>query len=166
MNAMPRHLLSIVLTALWLPGAASAQTGNIAFGGLRADTSAPVEVTADQLSVSQTDGSAVFTGNVLVIQGDMRLSAGAVTVIYRSGDRGRIESLLATGDVMLVSGADAAEAQEALYTVENGIVEMSGAVLLTQGQNVISGEKLVVDLASGTGRMDGRVRTILNPGGN
>ncbi|WP_420353073.1 hypothetical protein [Paenirhodobacter sp.] len=41
---------------------------------------------------------------------------------------------------------------------------MTGDVVLKQGPNVMSGQKLMVDLRSGTGRMDGRVRTILQPG--
>jgi lipopolysaccharide export system protein LptA len=43
---------------------------------------------------------------------------------------------------------------------------MTGEVLLTQGGNVMSGQKLTVDLTAGTGRMDGRVKTILQPSGN
>ena len=45
-------------------------------------------------------------------------------------------------------------------------VTMTGDVRLTQGQNVISGQKLVVNLDTGTGTMEGRVRTTLTPGGN
>lgn len=41
---------------------------------------------------------------------------------------------------------------------------MTGDVLLTQGESVMSGQKLSVNLRSGTGQMDGRVRTILQPG--
>ena len=166
MTARLRLTLMAVLAALACSGTAGAQTSNIAFGGLRADTSAPVEVTADQLSVDQGQGTATFVGNVVVIQGDMRLSASTVSVVYGSADRTRIESLKASGDVVLASGSDAAEAKEAIYSIESGVVELSGDVLLTQGANVISGQKLIVDLSSGTGRMDGRVRTILKPGGN
>ncbi|MCB2115558.1 MAG: lipopolysaccharide transport periplasmic protein LptA [Rhodobacteraceae bacterium] len=164
---MKTHLLSRLLSALLAlsaPGLAQAQA--IAFGGLKADTSAPVEVTADELYVNQSDGTATFAGNVVVIQGAMKLAAGKVLVIYGSADRSRIEELHASGGVTLASGTDAAEAKEAVYTIESGVVELTGDVLLTQGQNVISGQKLVVDLQSGTGRMDGRVRTILTPGGN
>jgi lipopolysaccharide export system protein LptA len=136
----------------------------IAFGAIKADPTRPVEVTADSLSVNQADGSATFTGNVLVIQGPMRLSAGEVAVVYAAGDQRRIERLTATGGVTLVSGADAAESREAVYTIDNGQVVMTGDVLLTQGSNVISGQKLTVDLKSGTGSMEGRVKTVLTPG--
>ena len=157
--------LAVVLAVLGT-GAADAQGSNVAFGGLRADTSAPVEVTADQLSVNQTDGTATFVGNVLVIQGDMRLSAGTLQVEYGNADRSRIERLHASDGVTLVSGPDAAEAASAVYTIASGSVEMTGNVLLTQGSNVLSGQKLMIDLTTGTGRMEGRVRTVLQPGSN
>lgn len=142
-------------------GAALAQ--EVAFPGLRTDTGAQVEVTADSLSVHQADGAAVFTGNVLIVQGPMRLKADRVEVEY-GADRSKIAKLHASGGVTLVSGKDAAEAREAVYEVAAGAVELTGDVLLTQGQNVLSGQHMTIDLKTGTGRMDGRVRTILQPG--
>lgn len=166
MTPAVRALAALMALALSAPDGARAQGAEVAFGGLRADTSLPVEVTADTLSVSQTDGTAVFAGNVVVTQGDMRLSAERVEVAYGSEDRSRIERLHASGQVTLVSGKDAAEAADAVYTIATGAVEMTGNVLLTQGANTIAGQKLVVDLASGTGRMEGRVTTVLQPGGD
>lgn len=166
MTLSSRALYVALSIALAVPAAALAQGAEVAFGGLKADTTLPVEVTADALSVNQTDGTATFSGNVLVIQGGMRLSADRVEVVYGNAERSRIERLHASGNVTLVSGKDAAEAADAIYTIETGDVEMTGNVLLTQGANTIAGEKLVVDLTSGTGRMEGRVKTILQPGGN
>lgn len=138
----------------------------VAFGGMQADITAPVEVAADNLAVNQTDGSAVFTGNVVIGQGEMRLSAQKVTVIYAEGGQNRIRSLQAEGNVTLVSGADAAEAQMADYDVETGHVTLTGQVMLTQGANVLTGDRVTVDLASGTAQADGRVRSVLQPGRN
>lgn len=166
MTISSRALCVALLVALAAPSAALAQGAEVAFGGLKADTTLPVEVTADTLSVNQTDGTATFSGNVLVVQGGMRLSADRVEVVYGNAERSRIERLHASGNVTLVSGKDAAEAADAIYTIESGDVEMTGNVLLTQGANTIAGQKLVVDLTSGTGRMEGRVKTVLQPGGN
>lgn len=108
----------------------------IAFGGLKHDSSLPIEITAEQLAVDQSDGSATFTGNVLIGQGDMRLSAAKVRVEYvtGAGSTGEISKLHATGGVTLVNGAEAAEAAEAVYTVTSGVVVMTGSVILTQGK--------------------------------
>ena len=62
--------------------------------------------------------------------------------------------------------SDAAEAGEAVYSVAEGVVTLSGDVLLTQGRNAIAGDRLVVDLSSGNGRMEGRVRTVFTPSDN
>lgn len=139
---------------------------NTTFGGMRADISAPVEVQADNLDVDQADGRALFTGNVVIGQGDMRLSADRVAVTYAAGGQDRISAMTATGNVTLVSGADAAEAEQAVYDVAAGSVVLTGDVLVTQGNNVLSGDRVTVNLASGDAQVQGRVRSILQPGGN
>lgn len=158
------------LAATLFCSAALAQGANIALGTARFDTAMPVEVSADSLSVDQSDGQAIFQGNVLVVQGEVRMSAGKITIVYARDDDGNasgIERLLAEGGVTFVTATDAAEAREAVYEVGSGNVTLTGDVLLTQGQNAISGERLVIDLTSGSGRMEGRVRTIFGTeGGN
>lgn len=158
-------LRPLLLTALTL-AAPPVVAQDTAFGGMQADITAPVEVAADTLSVNQANGSAVFSGNVVIGQGAMRLSADSVTVVYGDGGQSRIRSLEATGNVTLVSGPDAAEARAATYDVESGDVTLTGDVVLTQGENVLTGERMKVNLASGTARVDGRVRSVLQPGGN
>lgn len=157
-------VLAIVLT----PAPAPAQGTQIAFGTLAHDNSLPVEITAQQLSVDQADGTAIFSGDVLIGQGDMRLSADRVLVVYGAGDettRRRIERLEASGTVLMTLGAEAAEAQEAIYTIDTAQVVMTGNVLLTQGGSAIAGQRLTVDLGRGTGTMAGRVRTVFQPDG-
>lgn len=152
----------VLCLALTLPATLSAQN-TVAFGTMSQDTSAPVEVTADALSVDQATGTAIFTGNVMILQGAMRLAAPRVLVVYAEG-QSRVERLEATGGVTLVSGTDAAEAQRADYSVESGVVVMRGDVLLTQGANALTANEMTVNLTAGTAQMDGRVRTILQPG--
>ena len=143
--------------------AAYADGTSVAFGGIKADTTLPVEVTADSLTVNQADGNAVFSGNVLVTQGEMRMTAAEITVEYQEGGKG-IKTLHATGKVLWVSAADAVEAENAVYTIASGQVLLTGSVLLTQGQATISGQEMLVDLKSGTGKMLGRVTTTFVPG--
>ena len=154
-----------LLLSAFLPLAAWAQDAQVAFGGLRQDTTLPVEVKAESLTVNQTDGSATFTGNVLVGQGEMRLAAQTVRVEY-AADGKSIATLHATGGVTLASPTDAAESNEAVYAVDAGTVLMTGNVLLTQGASAIAGQKLLIDLKAGTGRMEGGVSTVFSPGGN
>ena len=156
----------MIIFAGLLGAPATAQSTNVAFGAVKADPSLPVEVTADTLDVNQEDGSAEFTGNVLVGQGEMRLSAERVLVIY-SRDNSSIQRMEATGGVVLVNGPDAAEAERADYSIDTGVIVMTGDVLLTQGANALTSERMTVNLTTGTAQMVGRVKTILNPdGGN
>ena len=161
---MLRSLTLSGLLALALSTAAAAQT--VGFGAMRANADAPVEVTSDSLQVNQDTGEAVFTGNVLIGQGEMRLSAQSVTVVYAEGGQNRIRSLNATGGVTLVSGEDAAEAAEAIYDVEAGTIVLTGDAIVTRGESVLAGDRIEVDLNDGTASVSGRVRTVLQPGEN
>lgn len=166
----PVHVpaLRVAILSLALTGLASAlvaQGTSVAFGSMRQDSDAPVEVTADQLSVDQDSGTAVFTGDVLIGQGEMRLSAARVLVVYKDGNSG-IERLEATGGVTLVSGLDAAESSRADYDIDRGTIVMTGDVLLTQGENALTADTMTVDLDAGTAQMSGRVKTILQPNRN
>lgn len=162
-----KYYLPLMMAAVFAlhPVAGLAQGTNVAFGAIQQDTDLPVEVTSDNLSVDQETGVALFTGNVVVGQGEMRLSAPRVLVVYDQTDRG-IDRMEATGGVTLVSGPDAAEADRADYNIDDGIIVMTGNVLLDQGLNAISGDRMDVQLDAGTAQMKGRVRTIIQPGGD
>jgi lipopolysaccharide export system protein LptA len=155
-----RFAAAVVLSCL--PGLAMAQAGALSFGQGTRDRAAPVEVSSDALSVDQNDNSALFTGSVVIAQGEMRLAAPRVRVVYLP-DRSGIETLEASGGVTLTSGEDAAEAQDAAYNLGTGMIELRGNVLLVQGTNAISGDTVIVDTNAGTAQVTGRVKTILRP---
>lgn len=163
MTMMTRLVAAVAICCL--PAFAASQGAPVAFGQVQSDRSLPVEVTSDSLSVNQADNTAIFTGNVVIAQGNMRLSAPRVQVVYLA-DRSGIETLQASGGVTLVSGEDAAEAQRADYDITTGLIELRGDVLLVQGENVITGDTVLVDSEAGTARVSGRVKTVLQPGSN
>jgi lipopolysaccharide export system protein LptA len=150
--------------AVFLGGSAFAQT-NVALGGLSVDTSAAIEVSADSLSVDQDTSMAVFEGNVIIGQGDLRITAGRVEVVYGS-DTSQIARLIASGGVTFVTATEAAEAQQADYDITTGLLVLSGEVLLTQGASAISAGRMIINVTDGTATMDGRVRTVLQQGNN
>jgi lipopolysaccharide export system protein LptA len=147
-----------------LASAGTAQT-NINLSGMAVDRSAAIEVTSQTLSVDQDTSTAVFNGDVLVIQGDLRVTAAQVTVIY-GDDTSQIARLVATGGVTFVTPQDAAEAQDADYDITTGFLTLTGDVLLTQGASAITAQSMVINVADGTATMQGRVRTILNQADN
>lgn len=141
-----------------------AQT-NVNLGGISVDTSAAIEVTADSLNIDQETNRAVFDGNVMVGQGDLRITAGRVEVVYGE-TTSEIAELLVTGGVTFVTAEEAAEAQTARYDITTGLLTLTGDVLLTQGPSAISAESMMINVTDGTATMNGRVRTVLQQSGN
>jgi lipopolysaccharide export system protein LptA len=140
---------------------AVAQGTSLSFSGLSAVRGQPVEVRSDSLQVDNTTGETTFSGNAVLGQGDMRLAAQTIKVVYAPGDNARIRRLEASGGVTLVTAQEAAEAASAVYDIDAGTVRMNGSVILTQGPNVLSGDRLTVNLRNGQGSLEGRVRTII-----
>ncbi|TVP71271.1 MAG: lipopolysaccharide transport periplasmic protein LptA [Rhodobacteraceae bacterium] len=138
-----------------------AQGTGLSFAGLDAVRGLPVEMRAEQLRVDTSTGETVFSGSAVLGQGDMRIAAPEIRIIYAPGDGNRIQRLEASGGVTLVTATEAAEAQSAVYEVIAGTVAMRGSVILTQGANVLSGDRLNVNIRTGQGQMDGNVRTII-----
>lgn len=157
----------ITATVLLIASAtlAAAQGTQVAFGTIQQNSGLPVEVTAENLSVDQAEGRAVFSENVLIIQGEMRLSADQVTVVYDTVAQG-IDQIEAVGNVILISGEDAAESDRAEYNVDDGTIVMTGNVLVAQGPSALTADRMTVRVQDGTAQMSGRVRTVLQPGDN
>ena len=152
----------IICTALMLATPAFAQT-NINLGGITTDPGAPVEVAADSLSVDQDTGTAIFDGNVVIGQGELRIAAARAQVVY-DATSGDIASFEATGGVTFANGTEAAEAQSATYDLQNGNLVLVGEVLLTQGASALSADRMTIDVATGNAQMEGRVRTVFQQG--
>jgi len=94
------------------PSVGLAQSAQVAFGNSQQDSSLPVEVVSEVLNVNENDRTAIFTGNVVVGQGEMRLWAPRVEVIYKP-DQSGIESLHATDkDIDLMDDKYVQQAQK------------------------------------------------------
>jgi lipopolysaccharide export system protein LptA len=121
------------------------------------DTSLPIEITADSLEVVQDRKIATFAGNVDAVQGDLVLSADQLRVHY--GDdanaapgppgMGSIRRIEADGNVFLSSQRETAQGDAGVYDVASNRLTLEGAVVLTQEENVIRGQRLEIDLVSG-----------------
>ena len=161
--ALLQIALALIVTAAW------AQETEVPFGNLQNDPSQAIELSSDSLSIDQADGSAIFEGNVVIGQGDLRITAGKVRIEYAAeGQAGAsgIARIVASGGVTMVNGDEAAEGASAEYSLADGIIILEGAVILTQGQNAISAERMIYDLNTGVARLEGRVRTILQSSDN
>ncbi|WP_246164102.1 LptA/OstA family protein [Blastochloris sulfoviridis] len=91
--------------------------------------------------------------------------AGAESVAPR-----QIKRLEATGGVIVSTQEQTATGDTGLFEMATNTVTLSGNVVLTQGPNVLRGERLIVDLNSGVSRIEagkggtGRVQGLFVPG--
>lgn len=160
-----RSLLFVPFLVLAFTASLAAQGTQVAFGAIQDNDGLPVEVTADSLAVDQNAGTAIFTDNVVIIQGEMRLSADEVVVFYDTTAQA-IQQIEATGNVILISGEDAAESEKANYNVNDGTIVMTGNVLVAQGPSAVTSDRMTVQMSDGTALMTGRVKTTLQSGNN
>ena len=137
---------------------------SLLLGGFDPNADAPVELTADKLTISETDGSARFEGNVIVGQGDIRISAELVIVTY--SETGEIDKLSASGGVTVATTDESAESEFAEYSLKNRTLVMSGDVVFSQGKILMSAKSLQIDLNTGAAIIEGQVKTILSTGSN
>jgi lipopolysaccharide export system protein LptA len=165
---MTHPFLAPLTLSLVLAGSVSfAQNTQVPFGGLKHDASQKIEISSDSLVVSQGRANAEFKGAVKAGQGTLKIEADRLLVEYVALSDGSlsggIETMSAFGNVTLTNGAEAAQAQEAIYRVADGQVRMTGDVILTQGRNAIAGNVLNINLDTGDATFEGRVRTVLEP---
>ncbi|MEM1363202.1 MAG: lipopolysaccharide transport periplasmic protein LptA [Pseudomonadota bacterium] len=167
-RSLLEYPLPISFGLLVWAGAALSQGTGIQLQSVEENQQEPVEVTSDLLTVDQLKGTALFTGDVIVIQGEIRLNAPEMLVQYiilPDGTVGsEVDTITASGGVIMVTPTEEAASEEAVYTPAREEVVMTGDVLLTQGPNTLNGARLVFDVETGQGQMEGRVRTVLQPG--
>ncbi|MGA0532707.1 LptA/OstA family protein [Hansschlegelia sp. KR7-227] len=176
-------------------GAASAQQSvSSAFTGFSVRSDEPVNVEADNLEVREQENAAVFSGSVVMKQGDSVLKARKLTVFYygdndkpkkapgearpaqgetkgaegaASPQAGRdIRRMEAEGDVDVTARNQHATGQRGVFDSQANTAELTGGVVVTQGDSVVRGSRLFVNLATKTSRVEGgggRVQGVFKP---
>ena len=142
--------------------------GGSAFAQFESDSNAPIEITSDTMEWMNEERIAIARGNADAVQGRYKLHADVLTAFLNQGEgdtADKIKMITADGNVSLTTPEESARGESGQYDVENGIVELTGSVVLTQGQNVLRGDKLVMDLNSGRSTLESneRVQAIFSP---
>lgn len=127
---------------------------------MKLDTKQPIEITADSLEVMQKEQLAVFSGNVVAVQGQMRLTSSRMKVHYRTGDQAKgdaqaVSRIEVDGDVFMRTPSETARSLKGVYDVDGNMLTLNGDVVLTRGENVVKGAALQYDLVSGKSRIVG-----------
>ena len=184
------HRALIAQVVFWIAIAASApaQTAHPApqgdtgvpnaLQGFSKNRDQPVNIDAASLEVRDKDKVATFAGNVHLTQGDTTLRCKTLVVYYDEngrttgmqaaqpgpGGQKQISRLEAKGGVTVNQKDQTATGSNGVFDMKTNTVTLIGDVVVTQGENVIQGDKLIVDLTSGVSRVEGgRVRGLFLP---
>jgi len=103
----------------------------------------PINVNSDTFEGDLATKIGTYIGNVIVIQGDMRMRADRVKVNVAQGKPTRIE---ATGKVVVNSKSGIATGDDGIYELASHTITMTGHVVLTKEKDVMRGTKLVMDM--------------------
>ncbi len=199
---MTRRLsLCAVMAVLLAPGLAAAQAPRPAAGPpvqslLQGgqDKDQPVQIEAASLEVRDKNKTATFAGDVQVVQGDTTMKCQKLVVFYGQevgiaqggapapatkpalgGPKGaqNIRRIEARGGVTVITKDQNASGDLGVYDLIAKTITLTGNVVVSQGQNVIHGERVVVDTVSGNARVESnnqggggtpsRVRALIQP---
>lgn len=131
---------------------------------LAQDTNAPVDVTADELEVINTECVSIWRGNAEALQADARLRANVLTARFQTkaaataggtGDCGDLLRMEAQGQVYYATPQQRVRADNAIYEATGETLTMTGDVVAVQGQNVLRGTRMVINTRTGQGTMQG-----------
>ena len=155
-------LSALVMLILGSGGAFAQTEAESRITGLRLNGNEPIEIESDKLEVREAENLAVFTGNVSVTQGPTILKSGTMTVYYAK-DGGSaatgsssIERLEVDGKVYVKSDKQVATGDRGVFDMKTEVLVLSGdEVVLSEGNNVLRGCKLTVQMKTGRAQVDG-----------
>jgi lipopolysaccharide export system protein LptA len=170
------------------------------------DKDQPVQIEAASLEVRDKNKTATFAGDVQVVQGDTTMKCQKLVVFYGQevgiaqagaqppdakppdakpapapvlgGPKGaqNIRRIEARGGVTVITKDQNASGDLGVYDLIAKTITLTGNVVVSQGQNVIHGERVVVDTVSGNARVESnnqggggtptRVRALIQPNQN
>src|SRR6476469_3053843 len=184
--------------ALVATGAASAQSTMQgvpnAMQGFSQNRDQPIQIEAAALEMRDKQKEATFSGNVKVVQGDTTMVSKSLVVYYdkktetaappaKKGKRAKaptkaatpgpggtssIRRLEAKGNVVVTQKDQIVTGETAIFDTKSNLITMLGGIVLTQGKNVLRGDRLVVDMTTGVSRVEsdnGRVQGLFQSSG-
>ena len=151
---------------------------NNALQGFSQNKNQPVQIEAASLEVRDKEKKATFSGNVKVVQGDTTMRCKSLVVFYDSQDQkdqkgqqpaaqtmkaaapgpggsSSISRLEATGGVTVTQKDQVATGERADFDMKTNTVILQGKVVVSQGRNLMRGDKLIVNLTTGVSRVEG-----------
>jgi lipopolysaccharide export system protein LptA len=190
MQFFSRHFAVAVLAfALAASGDAVAQGAMSgvpnAMQGFSQNRDQPIQIEAAALEMRDKKKEATFSGNVKVVQGDTTMTSKSLVVFYDSGPAAAtstptpapaapkgaksgtmqsatpgpggsssIRRLEARGSVVVTQKDQVVTGETAIFDPRANLITMAGGVVLTQCKNVLKGDRLKVDMTTGVSRVE------------
>ncbi|KRQ98062.1 organic solvent tolerance protein OstA [Bradyrhizobium jicamae] len=174
--------LALALTASGNALAQGAMSGvPNAMQGFSQNRDQPIQIEAASLEMRDKKKEATFSGNVKVVQGDTTMTAKSLVVFYDSGSdqaapqpaapkgsksgsmqsatpgpggSSSIRRLEAKGSVVVTQKDQVVTGETAIFDTRANLITMVGGVVLTQCKNVLRGDRLKVDMTTGVSRVE------------
>jgi lipopolysaccharide export system protein LptA len=129
----------------------------------------PIDITGDSMAVHDPEHLVIWKGRVEALQDQDRLRTDLLNIYYRAApktagapktaapgaDFGAIDRMEAIGNVYFVTPTQVAKGDKAVYTADTSTIVITGDVVLTQGENVGRGSRLVINLNTGNSTLEG-----------
>ena len=139
---------------------------------LPADRDQPVSVSADRASFNEKTGTALYSGNIVIQQGTIRITADELVVTTDA--RGTVVTAVSRGNPATIQqkprpeyGPAGAEAQEVIYKAGEGVVMFNGKARLKQEGASFQGASISYNLERGEieakGDKQNRVQLVFPP---
>lgn len=148
-----------------------------AMQGFTQNRDQPIKIEAAALEMQDKKKEATFSGNVKVVQGDTTMTSKTLVVFYDSGGTpgaakpakaappmqaetpgpggaSAIKRLEARGNVMVTQKDQVVTGETAVFDTKTNMITMMGGVVLTQCKNVLRGDRLTVDMTTGMSRVE------------
>ena len=118
----------------------------------------PIEILADSMEWNKQLGQAIAIGNARAIQGQTTIKAIKIIAILNKDNSQQIRELQAIGKVVFLKDKQLATGDKATYYINQDKVIITGNVELKRDDNIIKGEKLIIDFLTGLSKMEGSSR--------
>ena len=118
------------------------------------EASKPIEILADSMEWNKKLGQAIAIGNAKAVQGQTTIKANKIIAILSEGNSQQIKELQAIGKVVFLKDKQIATGDRATYYINEEKVIITGDVELKRDDNIIKGEKLIIDFITGLSKME------------
>ena len=150
-----------------------------AMQGFSQNRDQPIQIEAASLEMRDKKKEATFSGNVKVMQGDTTMTSNTLVAFYASdppspvgkkdaakstpplqsatpgpGGSSSIKRLEAHGNVVVTQKDQVVTGETAIFDTKTNLITMRGGVVLTQCNNVVRGDRLLVDMTTGVSRVE------------